>query len=149
MEYASYAKMNELGYYSRQKESWTESEVQQLRSQYLYDKMTVSQMSDICRRTPGSVAYKLKNLGFIDDIMSARGYGEYRTSDLYKEIIAKGNRTDLQKKDKADPKNQLKIKLQIENSTSEDIRSLKDDIQSLKKDMQEILSILHAAYEFE
>ena len=144
--------MNELGYYSRQAESWSESEVQQLRSQYLYDKMTVSQISDICRRTPGSVAYKLKNLGFIDDIMTARGYGEYRTSDLYKEIIAKGSGLDTQKKTKADPKNEVKIKLQIENSTAsnnDEIASLRNDVQSLKKDMQEILRILHAAYEIE
>ena len=56
--------MNVLGYYSRQAESWTESEVQQLRSQYLYDKMTVSQISDICRRTPDSVAYKLDPCSF-------------------------------------------------------------------------------------
>jgi hypothetical protein len=144
--------MNELGYYSRQTEHWTESEVQQLRSQYLYDKMTVSQISDICRRTPGSVAYKLKNLGFVEEIISARGYAEYKNSDLYKEIIAKGNRTDTQKKAKADNKNEVKIKLQIENSTAsnhDEIASLRNDIQSLKKDMQEILRILHAAYQFE
>ena len=144
--------MNELAYYSRQTDTWTESEVQQLRSQYLYDKMTVSQISDICRRTPGSVAYKLKNLGFVEDIISARGYAEYKNSDLYKEIIAKGNRTDAQKRTKADPKNEVKIKLQIENSigsNTDDIISIRNDIQSLKKDMQEILRILHAAYEFE
>jgi hypothetical protein len=59
---------------------------------------------------------------------------------------------DTQKKTKADPKNEVKVKLHIENSTAsnnDEIASLRNDVQSLKRDMQEILPILHAAYEIE
>src|SRR3990167_9485044 len=79
--------MNRLEYYDRQKEPWEPKEVTDLVDEYERRQMTVSQIADIHRRTPGSISSKLKNLGLVSNMFSARGYGEYKASDLYKEVV--------------------------------------------------------------
>jgi hypothetical protein len=56
-------KMNGLEYYNRQKEDWGDKELQDIRTEYEIQEMTISQIADIHHRTPGSISYKLKNLG--------------------------------------------------------------------------------------
>ena len=91
--------MNPLEYYNRQKASWEESELQQLRTEYVTNEMTISQMGDIHHRTPGSISYALKRLDIITNNLIARGYSEYKNSDLYKEIVG----TPRTKKDPSKP----------------------------------------------
>jgi len=50
--------------------------------------MTVSQIADIHRRTPGIISYKIKDLGIISKYSLSRGYLEYKNSKLYKEIVS-------------------------------------------------------------
>ena len=96
---SGYENMNPLEYYNRQKVSWEESELQQLRTEYVTNEMTISQMGDIHRRTPGSISYALKRLDIITNNVIARGYSEYKNSDLYKEIVG----TPRAKKDPSKP----------------------------------------------
>ena len=79
--------MNKPEYYIRQKDTWDDSEVRQLRVEYLQDKMSISEIGDIHQRTPGSISYKLKGLGYIETTTSARGYSEYKASQLSLEKI--------------------------------------------------------------
>jgi len=88
--------MNRLEYYNRQKISWEDSELQEIRREYVDRQMTVSQIGDIHRRTPGSISYALKRIDVIADTTLARGYSDYKESELYKEIVetSKMNRID-------------------------------------------------------
>ena len=136
--------MNKPDYYIRQKEAWDEAEVRQMRTEYLHDKMTISQIADIHQRTPGSISYKLKGLGFITEANTARGYSEYKSSDLYRAIV---------EKEKANPNpkpfargNDLNIKVQVEHT---ELVTLKEEIATLKQDVKEVLRLIHAMYEVE
>lgn len=80
--------MNRLEYYTRQKDSWDESEIQQIRSEYETQNLTISQIGDIHKRTPGSIAYALKRIGLVTHNTKARGYPEYHDSELYNEIVS-------------------------------------------------------------
>lgn len=81
--------MNKLEYYTRQKNDWCEDELNTLIKEYVKDKKDVNEIADIHRRTPGSISYRLKTLGIIDNHLLARGYDNYRNSKLYDEIINK------------------------------------------------------------
>ena len=138
--------MNRLEYYNRQKDSWDENEIQSLKSEYEKE-MTISEIADIHHRTPGSISYKLKNMKLIMHNTQSRGYNEYRTSELYKEIVEKGKIMDAEKKEKmkvkAEPKAEIKVFY-----TSE-ITELKNEISSLKIDVKEMLRLIHELYDFE
>lgn len=95
--------MNRLEYYTRQKDSWDESEIQQIRSEYETQNLTISQMGDIHKRTPGSIAYALKRIGLVTHNTKARGYPEYHDSELYSEIISTPKvKTEKVRKEKTD-----------------------------------------------
>jgi hypothetical protein len=79
--------MNGLEYYNRQKEDWSDKELQDIRTEYETKEMTISQIADIHNRTPGSISYKLKNLGIITHNTLSRGYLDYKNSNLYKQIV--------------------------------------------------------------
>lgn len=147
--------MNSLEYYNRQKNTWEENEIEEIKKQYEIEEMTISQIGDIHRRTPGSISYKLNKLGIISHTALGRGYNEYIISNLYKEILIKN------KKEKKKAKNKLEIN--IETSSSSDISNmsndsivsnneildLKNEIIILKKDVKEILRLLNELYDFE
>ena len=93
--------MNRLEYYTRQKDSWNESEIQQIRNEYEIQNLTISQMGDIHKRTPGSIAYAIKRIGLITHNTQARGYLEYHNSELYSEIVSTPKvKSEKVKKDK-------------------------------------------------
>jgi len=91
--------MNPLSYYTRKNDAWTEQEILDIKLYYDINEMTISKIGDIQRRTPGSIGYKLKHMGIITNVTDARGYQEYRNSNLYKEIV------DTPKPDKPAKKN--------------------------------------------
>jgi hypothetical protein len=90
--------MNEPEYYNRQKVICDENELQEIKDEYENKKMTISEIADIHFRTPGSIAYKLKNMKLITHNTLARGYQEYKESKLYNTIVARGKLEDAQKK---------------------------------------------------
>jgi len=91
-------KMNEPEYYNRQKAVWDENELKDIMDEYENKKMNISEIADTHFRTPGSIAYKLKNMKLITHNTLARGYQEYKESKLYKTIVARGKLEDAQKK---------------------------------------------------
>jgi len=133
--------MNKLEYYNRQKEEWTYKENQDVKNEYQTKEMTISEIADIHHRTPGSISYKLKNIGLITDNKLSRGYLDYKNSDLYREIITKGKTGDPEKK----------VKLKIENFPvrTREILQMRNEIDDLKKDVKEMLRLMNALYDFE
>lgn len=130
--------MNGIEYYNRQKEDWSDNEIQQLKTEYEINEMTISQIADIHYRTPGSISYKLKKLGLISNNILSRGYYEYKNSDLYKKIVEANKGND----------NFHNIKKKIKLPFSE-IYEMRNEILDLKKDVKEILHLMNAVYDFE
>jgi len=81
--------MNKLEYYDRRKDEWSASETEQLRMEYLYKLLTIIDIADIHKRTPGDILYKCKILNIISEYKYARGYSDYINSNLYNQIMAK------------------------------------------------------------
>ena len=48
--------MNSLDYYNRQKESWGERELDDLKREYLTNELSIIEIGDIHRRTPGAIS---------------------------------------------------------------------------------------------
>jgi hypothetical protein len=157
--------MNSLEYYNRQKESWGEKEIEDIRNQYEEKEMTISQIADIHHRTPGSISYKLQSLGIISNNKFARGYINYKNSILYKQIVETSKSNDAEKKlikeaklklkadDKLKLKAETKLKLKTEtfplSTPFREIIEMRQEIADLKKDVKEMLHLMNALYDFE
>ena len=141
--------MNSLIYYTRQKDVWSNSEVEELTNEYNSDELTISEIGDIHRRTPGSISYKLKCLGIIENNTEARGYLNYKSSDLYKEIVALGNTYDRKKGSNNEyTKDMPNINITMPNmselvNVQYDIKKLKNNMKIMKNDITEILRIVN------
>lgn len=135
--------MNGLEYYTRQKEAWTDKELQDVKTEYETNEMTVSEIADIHRRTPGSIGYKLVKLGLISHYMLSRGYTEYKSSRLYKEIILNDVNRNRDSKVNTNREKTPPVKQNTE------ISAMRKDIDELKKDVKEMLRLMNAVYDFE
>lgn len=80
--------MNTFDYYDR-KEEWSIEETEQLRMEYIDKALTIMQIAYIHKRTPGYISSKLRKMKIISVSNQARGYFEYRNSELYKEVVEK------------------------------------------------------------
>ena len=165
--------MNRLEYYNRQKELWDDKEIDDVRTEYETNEMTISQIADIHHRTPGSISYKLKNMGLITHNALSRGYIEYKNSMLYNEIVGQAKLESAIKRDKKEKrinmsekitkyttkpteyevlspnaKSKQVVELRLDTSSAE-IAELKNELLSLKKDVKEILRLMNALYDFE
>jgi hypothetical protein len=152
--------MNPLEYYNRQKEDWAQEELTQLIQEYGTDEMTISQIADIHRRTPGSISYRLNNLGIIVHSALARGYAEYKSSDLYKEIVENGKESRSAKKITEKVKeavvkpdatlvNEIIERPQKRVRTANEIAELRAEVSVLRADVKEMLRLMNALYDFE
>ena len=141
--------MNSLEYYNRQKEDWSDKELQDIRTEYEINEMTVSQIADIHHRTPGSISYKLKGLGLITHNALSRGYLDYKNSSLYKQIVEAGKVNDSKKKVNKDTKLQVKTGGYPVSTANKEINEMRNEIADLKKDVKEMLRLMNALYDFE
>ena len=141
--------MTSLEYYTRQKERWEDIESTQLLKEYCNDNMTISQIGEIHLRTPGSISYKLKSMGIINISTEARGYNEYKNSNLYNEIVIRGrerereNDTRKQQINKNNNTYMQPVMISIKEfvEMQEDIKQVKHDMKELLKTME--LIVMH------
>jgi len=169
--------MNPLSYYDRSKTPWNEHETSQVKKEYETDLLTITQIADIHKRTPGCISYKLKNLGLIIHNSVARGYPEYRTSKLYEEVCTSYKKEDKEKEKqkeerakakverKEDEKKANEIVKELEKDMEEDsssikvpkrmvgimleLESVKNEIKELKSDVKWMLFYMKSLYDFE
>lgn len=162
--------MNPLSFYDRQKEVWDDAEINRLHKEYVEAEMTISQIADIHHRTPGSIGYKIKNIGIITHTTQSRGYLEYKDSELYKEIVESGKGDDAQKmkrseerlkrseerkqrvaetKQKTEEKAKAQHAILLAREQAVDLDALRRDVDSMKKDVKEVLRLINALYDFE
>jgi hypothetical protein len=142
--------MNSLEFYTRQKESWTSTEIEQLRTEYETNGMNISEIADIHQRTPGSIAYKLQYMGSVTNTALVRGYADYKASALYKEIVEKGKTDDSEKRvggggQRRGFKNDgANININIQTS---ELSELKSEVASLRQEMKEMLRVVNMLYD--
>ena len=170
--------MNPLSYYNRSKMPWTEDESTQVRKEYETDLLTIIQMADIHKRTPGCISYALQwYLKLIKHNTHARGYAEYKTSQLYQEVCLSCKKEDKEKEkrkeeqlkakegQKENAKKANEIVKELEKDMEEDsisikvpkrmvaimleLESMKNEIKELKTDVKQMLHYITSLYDFE
>ena len=128
--------MNPLSYYERSKTPWNEGEYSQVKKEYETDLLTIIQIADIHKRTPGCIAYALQwYLKLIKHNTQARGYAEYKASKLYEEICEGNKKHREEKAAGKEEKVKEKAKAKVERKEGEKIAN--EIVRELEKDMEE------------
>ncbi len=133
-------------------EPWLQEEDIQLNKLYNINKIDIIEISKIHNRAPGGIISRLQKHNYITNRVSARGYNDYKNSDLYKEIVSTNNN----KKKTTQPATILisinkSDYIEIEN----EFNNLKNEIRDLKKNMnlkntiKELIDMMKAVYDFE
>ena len=137
--------MNPASYYDRSKVPWSIEEATELTQDYNIDMMDIIQCADKHKRTPGSIACKLKSLGASASSFQCRGYLEYKKSALYTEVVAAYKKD---KEDKAKIREDRRLEKELLcvektgkscNSIAEKLPTLRElqvDIAELKRDVK-------------
>jgi hypothetical protein len=141
--------MNTLEYYNRQKEPWNDKEDNDIQIEYETKELNIMEIADLHHRTPGSIAYRLHKKGIISKHILARGYSEYTSSKLYKEIIESGKKNIVENKVKKETKIKTKVDTFSVTIAFNEINEIRNEIIELKKDIKEILRLMNALYDFE
>ena len=143
-------------------EPWTQEEDTQLNKLYNEDMLDIMEISTIHNRAPGGIISRLFKHNYIVNRQSARGYKNYKNSNLYKEIVS--NNKDKRKtkiENKLENKLEKKLNLkQIDNilisinksdyiELQNDVKEMKNEIKDLKYSIKELVEMMKAVYEFE
>jgi len=150
---------------------WSQEEDKQLNKLYNIDMLTVMEISNIHNRAPGGIISRLVKNMYIPNRVSARGYLEYKSSDLYKEIVRNSNERKKERinslKDekkitsKTNSKNKLdnilisinqndynELKTELTQVNTE-LTDIKKEIKDMKSSISELIDMMKAVYEFE
>ena len=73
-----------MDYYSNSGQMWSTKEDEELKKEYNEKNLDINEIGKIHKRTPGGIGSRLCVLGIIENRLSARGYIEYKNSNLYK-----------------------------------------------------------------
>ena len=142
-----------MDYYTNSGQSWSDQEEEQLKNEYIEQKLNINEIGKIHKRTPGGIGSRLCILGVIEHRLSARGYSEYKNSDLYKEICEKG--PPKKEKKPKEPK-EKKVRSSVTESNvlisikQSDYDELKEELYDVKEQLSEIKNMIKnlAIYDF-
>ena len=143
-----------MDYYTNSGQSWSDQEEEQLKKEYIEQKLDINEIGKIHKRTPGGIGSRLCILGIIEQRLSARGYTEYKNSNLYREICEKG--PPKKEKRPKEPK-EKKIKTSVSESNilitikQSDYNELKEELHDVKNQLNEIKDMIRklAIYDFD
>ena len=76
-----------IDFYTRSQQPWTDDEIDAVVDYYISENKDIIWIGNHQKRTPGSIAFKIKSKGHIANHTQARGYSEYKTSALYAYIV--------------------------------------------------------------
>jgi len=117
---------NARSFYERSKEPYGEEEIEQIKSEYNNDQLSIIEIGNIHKRTPGSISFQLKKQKIIEKNTDARGYNDYRNSSLYKEIVEGNTKKEKSNQTNNNDKNEPKLsKKQIQIEMLKDIQEMK------------------------
>ena len=145
-----------MEYYTNSGQSWSDQEEEQLKKEYIEQKLDINEIGKIHKRTPGGIGSRLCILGVIEHRLSARGYSEYKNSDLYREICEKGPpRKEKKPKEPKEPK-EKKVRTSVYESNvlisikQSDYDELKEELYDVKQQLSEIKNMIKnlAIYDF-
>lgn len=146
-----------MDYYTNSGQSWSDQEEEQLKKEYNEQKLDINEIGKIHKRTPGGIGSRLCILGVIEHRVSARGYTEYKNSNLYREICEKGPpKKEKRPKEPKEPK-EKKIKTSVFESNvlitikQSDYNELKEELYDVKEQLSEIKDMIKnlAIYDFD
>ncbi len=143
-----------MDYYTNSGQSWSDQEEEQLKKEYIEQKLDINEIGKIHKRTPGGIGSRLCILGIIEHRLSARGYTEYKNSNLYREICEKG--PPKKEKRPKEPK-EKKIKTSVTESNilitikQSNYNELKEELHDVKNQLNEIKDMIRklAIYDFD
>lgn len=138
--------MNKLSFYDRSKAAWTPDEANAVLREYDTEMLSILEIADLHRRTPGSIAYKLKSMGVISDVNMARGYAAYKSGNLYKEIISSSTPTEPNKYTQKQP-SEIVLRIASNDEILAEVKSLKSELSELKSDFKELKACLMSLVE--
>jgi predicted nuclease with TOPRIM domain len=150
MAVVSYSDFTNIG------KPWEPSDDEQLIKLYNEDQKDILQIAAIFKRAPGGIAARLKKLNIIEDNKSARGYEEYKNSDLYKEACELSRNRHKKEKTKDKPeddiiksfnkvnKNMVTLQKKLDN-----YNQLKDQIEKLTEENNNLKHRLSTNDEYE
>jgi hypothetical protein len=138
-------------------EPWLDYEDKQLSKEYTTDKLTLMQIAKIHKRMPGGIVSRLKKLNLISMRQHTRGYSEYQSSELYKEICKNNdenrknprNKRDMNKINNLILETLPKLPASDSESDTASVSLIRNDLIELNKKVDKILEIMNALYEFE
>lgn len=84
--------MEKLDYYINSGRGWDLIEDNMLKKSYVNEGHDILDIGRTHKRTPGGIAYRLRKLDIIKTNCDARGYEEYRESDLFREVLSNSSR---------------------------------------------------------
>ena len=84
--------MEKLEYYINSGRGWDLIEDNLLKKSYINEGLDILDIGRTHKRTPGGIAYRLRKLDIIKTNSDARGYEEYRESDLFREVLSNSRR---------------------------------------------------------
>tara|TARA_B100000035_G_scaffold285668_1_gene269410 strand:- start:3823 stop:4257 length:435 start_codon:yes stop_codon:yes gene_type:complete len=143
-----------MDYYTNSGQPWYDQEEEQLKKEYNEQKLDINEIGKIHKRTPGGIGSRLCILGIIEHRLSARGYTEYKNSNLYREICEKG--PPKKEKRPKEPK-EKKIKTSVTESNilitikQSNYNELKEELHDVKNQLNEIKDMIRklAIYDFD
>ena len=146
-----------MDYYTNSGQPWYDQEEEQLKKEYNEQKLDINEIGKIHKRTPGGIGSRLCILGIIEHRISARGYTEYKNSNLYREICEKGPpKKEKRPKEPKEPK-EKKVKTSVFESNvlitikQSDYNELKEELHDVKNQLSEIKNMIKnlAIYDFD
>lgn len=141
--------------FNRAGEPWTRREDEQLNNLYNVDMLDIMQISAIHNRAPGGIISRLKKHHYIEDNVSARGYEDYKNSDIYKQHVANksvNKKTKVLRVKPDKPNNNLDhvmIRINEYVELKEHIAELKEDMTDVKRTLKDLMDMMQAVYKFE
>ena len=127
---------------------WSIQEDQELGKMYNQNSLTITQISNITKRTPGQIAYRLCKKEYETDRKSCRGYDEYVNSELYKSIVNSSKSSKSKKSIKKNNKlnNDISINISTNNNLEKEIKGLRNEVKGLKNEVKYLIDFVKAIY---
>ena len=142
-------------YYTNSGTKWSLEETEQLKKEYLIDKINIGEICKNHKRFIGGITSRLQVLGLINEYDDTRGYIDFITTNTYKEMEKEKKMLYNQRRKEKKVKSEKEIE-EVNNNIyitikKNDYNELKCELLHLKSELYDIKNMIKklAIYEFE